>query len=89
MVRQGKASGPRLQLELQRHGLDEADIAQACDAASAEYPPEQVLRELLERRYSNFDYHQASDKERSRVVRFFQRRGFSLSQVLAILKEER
>jgi len=89
LVRQGKAVGARLKLELQRYGLDTRDIDQACASASDEYPPEQVLRELLERRYSDFNYHQASDKERSRVVRFFQRRGFPISQVLSILKEER
>ena len=88
-MRQGKAVGARLKMELQRYGLDGSHIDQACTTADEEFPPEQVLRDLLERRYSDFDYHQASDKERSRVVRFFQRRGFPVSLVLTILKEER
>jgi len=89
LLRQGKAVGARLQHELQRHGLDTVEIDQACSSANEEFPPEQVLRELIGRRYSDFDYHQASDTERNRVVRFFQRRGFPLSLVLSILKEER
>lgn len=89
LVRQGKAVGKRLELELKRHNLDSNDIALASAAAEEEHPPEATLRDLLERRYSDFNYHQASDKERNRVVNFFQRRGFPLSLVLAILKEER
>jgi len=89
LVSQGRAFGPRLAQELKRHGLSGEDAHQALEAASEEFPPEQVLRELLARRFSDFDYHRADDRERGRVVRFFQRRGFPLSLVLSILKEER
>ena len=89
LVRQGKAVGQRLALELRRHGVESVDIDAAETAADEEFPLEEVLRDLLERRYAGFDYHRASDKERSRVVNYFQRRGFPLSLVLAILKEER
>ena len=89
LARQGKAAGARIAQELQRLGVT-ADLAQrAIETATEEFPPEQILRDLLGRRYHDFDYHRADERERGRVIRFFKRRGFPLSLVLSILKEER
>jgi len=89
LVRQGKAVGARLTQELQRHGLAPETADEAMEAVAEEFPTEDVLRDLLARRFSQFSYHRADDRERGRVIRFFQRRGFPLALVLSILKEER
>ena len=43
---------------------------------------DQMLNELLARKFPDFNYNSAPAKERRRVVHFLQRRGFTISQVM-------
>ena len=89
LLRQGRAVGRRLLDDLRRHGIAEGEARDAAAEAEDEFTREEVLAALAERRFPGFDYHQADDRQRQRVVNYFLRRGFALSQVLTFFKEER
>lgn len=85
----GKAVGPKVLADLTAHGVSAGEARAACEEAASEIPQEDVLRDLLERRFPEFLFAKADDRERRRVVNYLLRRGFSLPLVLSILKEER
>lgn len=87
LMREGRAVGSRLGWELRRGGVADELIDLAMTAAAAEYPPLDVLRELLERRYPHYDHRHADDRERRRVIQFLQRRGFALGDILSVLQK--
>ncbi len=86
MLRNGHGVGPKILLELRRRGIKESLAQTALQDASNEFPAEEVFRQQLERRFTNFDYAVASDKERQRLVSYFQRRGFDLGTIFSLLK---
>ena len=86
MLRNGRGVGPRILLELRRRGIKESLAHQALQSATQEITPEEVFLQQLERRFANFNYSAASDKERRRVVSYFQRRGFELGTIFSLLK---
>ncbi len=87
LLRSGRGVGRKVLLDLRRRGIDETTAQQALETSSAEFPPEQLLRDQLERRFPDFDYAAADEAERRRVVGFFQRRGFSWGEIFTLLKE--
>ena len=82
---QGKMTGRRLAIDLRQQGLSEQVAAQAMEEAVAEFDQNEVLAELIARRFPDFSYPAATDRDRRRVVQFLQRRGFSLDQIMTIL----
>ncbi len=86
MLRNGRGVGPRILLELRRRGIKESLAHEALVSASEEIHPEVVFLQQLERRFAGFSYVAASDKERRRVVSYFQRRGFDLGTIFSLLK---
>jgi regulatory protein len=87
MLRDGRGVGRRIELDLLRRGIGPENAHDAIDKAQHEHPPEEVARALLARRFPGFEYSQADNREKRRVMAFFQRRGFSLDLILAILRE--
>jgi regulatory protein len=87
MLRNGRGVGPRILLELRRRGITENLAQDALQTASEEIPPKEVFLQQLERRFSEFNYASADDRERRRVVSYFQRRGFDLGTIFSLLKE--
>lgn len=87
-MRTGRGVGLKIRLDLRRRGIDENIVQQAVESAETEFSPEQILRDQLLRRFPTFNYLTADNREKRRVVGFFQRRGFSLGQIFTILKEE-
>ncbi len=87
LLRSGRAVGPRILADLKSRGIAEPDARAALEEASREYSEQRILADALARRFAGFSYHQADDRERRRVVNYFQRRGFPASRVLAFLKE--
>jgi len=88
LMRQGRAVGRRILLDLRRHGIDEATAVQALQQARDEQSDSDVLDELLERRFSGFDYTASTEKERRRIIHYLQRRGFALECILEKLTEK-
>jgi regulatory protein len=82
-IRNGRGYGVRLKLELARRGVAEATIRETLAELFQEYGEQEVLSRLIGRRFSGFDPALASDKEKRRVVGYLQRKGFSLSAILA------
>ena len=86
LLETGRAAGPRLTLELRRRGLAEELIAAAATAVHVAGSEEVALRDLISRRFADFDYAAADSKARRRVIHFLQRRGFPLDRILTELK---
>ncbi|WP_305044398.1 regulatory protein RecX [Geoalkalibacter sp.] len=89
LLRDGRAAGARIRLDLRRRGIDPELAQEALRAAEVEAAPEQVLRELLARRFPDFDYARAEARDKRRVIAFLQRRGFSPAQIFALFREEK
>jgi regulatory protein len=82
LMRQGRAVGHRVLLDLRQRGIDEEAACQALQEARKTYDEGQLLTSLLERRFPDFNYDSAFAKERRRVVNFLQRRGFTISRIM-------
>ncbi len=88
LMRTGRGVGRKILLDLRRRGINQAIAHQALETAESELSSTELLRDQLKRRFSNFDYASADNRERRRVIGFFQRRGFPLEQIFTILKED-
>jgi len=88
LLRNGKGVGRKVLLDLRRKGIDEAIAAQALETASEEFASDQLLREQLLRRFPDFDYYSANQRQRRRVISYFQRRGFSLDEIFSVIKQQ-
>lgn len=86
LMRQGRAVGPRIMLDLKQRGISEELACQALDKAREVCNEEELLASLLQRRFPDFNYDAAPVKERRRVVHFLQRRGFAISSIMDQLK---
>lgn len=81
----GRFTGYRLRQELQRRGVP----LELADELLRESPDEcfelEQARELVSRRYRQFDPLSAGEKERQRVAGFLQRRGYQVSVIRSLL----
>ena len=87
MLRTGRGVGIKIIYDLRRRGLDDCAVEQALETATSEISTSDLLRQQFKRRFPTFDYASADQRERRRVVSFFQRRGFKLEQIFTILQE--
>ncbi|MFK5927225.1 MAG: regulatory protein RecX [Desulfuromusa sp.] len=85
-MRTGRGVGLKIMLDLRRRGIDENIVQQAMESAEAEFSTDQILRDQLSRRFPSFHYASADNRERRRVISFFQRRGFALEEIFQVLK---
>jgi len=86
LVSNGRAVGGRLRAELKQQGIDEELARQAAEEVENDIDSNQLLAELLERRFPGFSYAEADDRRRRRVIHYFLRRGFSFERILAHCK---
>jgi regulatory protein len=89
LVRSGRAVGRRLLQDLKQKGVEAQTAARVLDELDEETDEDELLENLLQRRFADFEFADADVKQRRRVINFFLRRGFTLDRVLAILKKER
>lgn len=87
LFRSGRGVGRKVLLDLRRRGIDKATAHQALKEIEEEFETDQLLRDQLERRFPDFDYESADERQRRRVVSHFQRRGFSLAEIFEVLKK--
>ncbi len=85
-VREGKAVGPRLRLELRRRGIAPETAEAAMAAAGEELDERRAIADLMGRRFAGFDPAKATPRDKRRVVGWFQRRGFSLTAIFDALR---
>ncbi len=88
LMRTGRAVGPRLQAELKARGIAADHAAPAIEAARQEFDEPAMFEELRQRRFPDFCYEDADDRQRRRVINYFLRRGFALSLILSSLKAQ-
>jgi regulatory protein len=88
LLRSGRGVGRKILLDLRRRGISQELAEQAVDLAENEFSSDQVLADLLERRFPGFNYAAADERQRRRVVGFFQRRGFALELIFRVTKGE-
>lgn len=86
MMRSGRGVGHKVRLELKRRGLSAQIIEQVLEEVEEEFSSQDILSDQLERRFPGFDYATADDKQRRRVISYFQRRGFSLDHIFTVIK---
>jgi regulatory protein len=86
LISSGKAVGRRAELEMKKYGLDVSLTEQALSAAAAEVNLGDLLHELFQRRYPDYNNAQADSRMRQRIIGYFQRRGFPLSLILDTIK---
>jgi regulatory protein len=83
LLREGKAVGWRLQADLRQRGIAEDLAHSTTETAGRELPVQQVLANLLTRRFPTFDFRRSEDREKRRVLDYLLRRGFSRGMILA------
>jgi regulatory protein len=86
-IRNGRGYGFRIRVDLLRRGIAEDIIVEALEKLGAEYEESAVILELLEKRYPDFDPRGADDRQKRRVLGYFQRRGFSLAAIVRVLRD--
>jgi len=87
LLRSGRGVGRRVLFDLRRRGIDEDTAQAALEQASTEFNPHQLLQEQLERHFPGFSFGQAEDRMKRRVISYFQRRGYRLEEIFAVLQE--
>jgi len=87
LMRGGRAVGRRVLVDLQQRGVAETIALAAVEEAAQEFGEDALLADLQRRRFPDFAWPAADDRQRQRVVNFFLRRGFSLTRVLSFLRE--
>lgn len=50
-----------------------------------DYSEEETALRILKRRFSHINFHEASQKEKNRIIRFFKQRGFSWETIARVL----
>ena len=88
LVNSGRAVGIRALNEMRRFGLDRGLVEQALAEAEREADLPALLGDLRQRKFPDFDFAQATEKEKNRVLSYFQRRGFNVSMILDVLKKD-
>lgn len=80
----GKAVGARLLLELEKKGFPRDMAQNAVQEAGRNLTEEELIEDLLGRRFPKFDPRHAEPREKRRVATFFQRRGYRLGTILSV-----
>ena len=82
LMRQGRAVGHRVLVDLRQRGIDAELAEQALSAAREACDEDRLLSELVRRRFPDFDYQAAPAGDRRRVIHFLQRRGFTIDRIM-------
>jgi regulatory protein len=85
-IRNGRGYGARLKMELARRGVAGVIVQETLQELGEEFGEAETLARTIERRFSGFDPHNATEKEKRKVVAYLQRKGFTLSAILAGLR---
>jgi len=87
-IRNGRGYGFRLQLELSRRGIQDEIVENTLADLGAEYEEIATLSELMARKFEGFDPQQADERQKRRVISYFQRRGFSLAAIVRVFRDK-
>lgn len=85
----GRAVGPALLADLKHQRIGETVAREAIAALEEEFSQDEVLHNLCQRRFPDFDYRTADDRTRRRVFNYLRRRGFAPTLLFQYFSEER
>jgi len=86
LARLGRAVGPKIAADLRRRGISATIVQETLRRIGEEFDERVLLAELFRQKFPDFRWIDAEDREKRRLVGFFQRRGFSTSLILDTLK---
>ncbi len=86
LMRRGRAVGIRLHQELKKEGINEQLATQAMVQCRQDYNEQQILTDLVAKRYANVDFTAIDHRQQRRIVNYLLRRGFPLAMILNHLK---
>jgi regulatory protein len=86
-IRNGRGYGFRIRVDLLRRGIAEDLILEVLGTLGAEYEESATLAELMAKKFPGFDPRVSDDRQKRRVVGYFQRRGFSLAAIVRVLRD--
>lgn len=89
LVNSGRAVGIRALNELKRSGLDRGLTEKALAEAENETDLPTLMADIRQRKFPDFEFSTASEKEKNRAMNFFRRRGFPVSMILDVLKNDK
>jgi len=87
-IRNGRGYGFRLRLELSRRGIPDEIIEDTLASLGAEYEEIATLSELMARKFEGFDPQRADERQKRRVISYFQRRGYSLAAIVRVFRDK-
>ncbi len=78
--------GQRLRQEMRRRGLDAALVDEVLELLNECLDEGSEIKVVLDRRYPEFRFSAATDRDKQRVIGYLQRRGFGFSKIIKTLK---
>ena len=82
----GRGYGMKLAIDLSRRGIPREIADETLTRLSGEVDQRELLRELLSRKFPNFNATVADHREKARVMNFLLRRGFTRSAVFDAMR---
>jgi regulatory protein len=86
-IRNGRGYGFRLRMDLSRRGIQDEIIEDTLATLGTEYDEIATLSELMVRKFKGFDPQRADERQKRRVISYFQRRGFSLAAIVRVFRD--
>jgi regulatory protein len=82
----GRFFGPRLRQEMRRRGFDAPLVDDVLAALQEGLDETAEIRNVVEKKYPDFVFSSAPDRDKRRITAYLQRRGFGLSAIFRVLK---
>lgn len=76
----------RIASTLRARGLTPELVSAATAQLKEEFNEEETARRIMERRFSHFDFEQATPREKQRVMQFLSRRGFAWETIARVVR---
>lgn len=86
-VSTGRFYGVRLRQEMRRRDISPEIIDRTLQKISENHDQSAAIRDILNKRYSNFSFKTSDEKEKRRILGYLQRRGYGFSSVMNVLRE--
>jgi regulatory protein len=85
-IRNGRGYGYRVRFELSRRGIAEDLASEVMAQVSAEFGETDTLKALVQKKFPGYVPSSADERQKRRMIGYLQRRGFSLTAILQVLR---
>lgn len=76
----------RIEATLRARGLSPDLVKETISQLKENHGEDKTALQIMKRRFSNFDFHNSTSKEKQRIIQFFRRRGFSWETISRVLR---